>query len=117
MDRTELFRVAIGVAAFLVAGAQLVMRWMITYEFPVSQPRLRKERTTSIAAFLLLTGIGLGNMTHLEAAPTTSTVLISIGVVWAAWSVVDIWRWGIEEADIVAHQRGRPARRRRSSDD
>jgi amino acid transporter len=116
VDRTELLRVAIGFTAFLVAGAQLVMRWMIIKEFNISPGRMRKERTTSIAALLLLTGIGLGNLTHLEAQATTSTVLISIGVVWAAWSIRDLWAWGKEEADVVAHGK-QPKRRRRFTDD
>jgi hypothetical protein len=110
MDRTELLRATLGILAFVVAGAQVTMRYRISHDYPVGQVRLRKERTSSIAALLLLTGIGLGNLTHLNAEATTSTVLISLGVIVAAWGLTDLWHWGQEEAEVAAH-RHRPTRR------
>lgn len=116
MDRTELLRASLGMLAFIVAGAQVTMRYQISRRFGTSAIRHAKERTSAIAALLLLTGVGLGNLTHLDAEPTTSTVLISFGVVVAAWGLTDLWHWGEEEADVTAH-RHQPTRRGDSSHD
>ena len=48
--------------------------------------------TTGLAALLLLLGVGIGNLTHLQTPLSLSTVLISLGVITAAYAQVGLYR-------------------------
>ncbi len=76
----------------ICAGSTAVLRYRISQNHHASRHVRAREHSASIAAVLLLMGIGVGNLTHLHSKTSLSTVLISLGVIAVLYNNVDLWR-------------------------
>ena len=90
MDWGLTLRLVLGFAAILIAGAQFTVRYAVAKSLGGTLAR-RKELSGAIAGFLLLVGIGVGNLTHLNTPASPSTVMISLGVLASAWALWAVW--------------------------
>ncbi len=90
MDYGLALRIVLGWAALLMAGAQFSMRYILAQN-ETSAVR-RKEFSGALAGGILLIGVGIGNLTHIHAPASISTVIISLGVILSAWALETVWR-------------------------
>lgn len=90
MDYGLILRFVLGWAAIVMAGAQLSMRYILTQQ--MNGPLRKTAFASSVTAGLLLIGVGVGNLTHLNAPATLSTFILSAGVISSVWTLETIWR-------------------------